>query len=63
MKANQAPRQYIDDDWGEVVIMVGTVYTLTNETSDFDRAAAVRKIAEEVTGKSFTPPKPRMGFL
>lgn len=41
----------------------GTIYVLSTERPKPDPAEQVRKIAEEVTGKSFTPPKRRIGFL
>lgn len=43
--------------------MTGTGHSVSSDTDDDDPAEQVRRIAEEVTGKKFAPPKRRMGFL
>lgn len=50
-------------DYYDVPIMSGSAHSVSSERPDYDAAEAVRKVAEEVTGKSFAPVKARMGFV
>ena len=43
--------------------MSGSGHSVSADEPDDDPAQQVRKIAEEVTGKSFERPTRRMGFL
>lgn len=54
------------DDWDEYsypLHMAGTAHSVSGDEPEDDPAEQVRKIAEEVTGKTFDRPKRRMGFL
>ena len=55
----------LPDPWDcyDVPIMYGSAHSVSSERPDYDAAEAVRRVAEEVTGKSFAPINPRMGFL
>ena len=58
----------LPDPWdyyerAQPLYMTGTGHAVSSETDADDPAEQVRRIAEEVTGKEFAPPKRRMGFL
>lgn len=58
----------IPDDWdyneiSQPMYMIGSGHSVSSDEPGDDPAEQVRKIAEEVTGKTFSRPKPRMGFL
>jgi len=42
---------------------MGTAHSVSADEPPDDPAEQVRRIAEEVTGKTFERPKSRMGFL
>lgn len=56
------------DDWdynqcSEPLNMSGSGHSVSSEPAGIDPAAAVRRVAEEITGKKFGKEKSRMGFL
>lgn len=50
------------DGWDFPLLMLGTGHSVSQERADDDPAEDVRRIAEEVTGKKFDPPKRPIGF-
>ena len=51
------------DEYSYPLEMMGTAHSVSADEPPDDPAEQVRKIAEEVTGKSFERPTRRMGFL
>ncbi len=45
------------------LFMQGAGHAVSGDEPHYDPGAAVRAVAEEVTGKSFAPPARRMGFV
>lgn len=55
------PKAYRDDDF--FWLGFGSHHSLSSEEPETDPAEEVRKVAEEVTGKSFAKPKRTIGFI
>lgn len=51
------------DEYSYPLEMMGTAHAVSSDEDDDDPAEQVRRIAEEVTGKTFDTHKRRIGFL
>lgn len=55
----------LPDPWGyyDVPIMHGSAHGVSADGPEYDAAEAVRKVAEEVSGKNLSPKKASIGFI